>query len=386
MNIFRFLWADRENLIDLYGQNTVDYYRAVFLSNLGRSFAAMLVFVHVIIMFPGTYFLDTQTKLWLAPFAGALVLMLCLAARLVEKGKNVAARTFTNITVAVSTMISVILCGGFVESHATPFLLAPIVVGFCISPRNEAIAVGILTFFIPLGIDLVARANGWIIPNYTSVSNPTANVLFLMLTLFVTIFISLSYLQTTNDELHVALDREKRLFKNWASQDPLTEIGNRRYFDLQLENAIKKARETEGSFSVLFIDLNGFREINDRFGHDAGDDVLKGIAQRLKGSLQPEDHLARLGGDEFAILVSSLSDKNGLAIALSGIDRALKEPIIIEGEIYRVSASIGKSIYPENATTPSELLRMADMDMYAQKMADRLIVQHEKIKAQKVTR
>ena len=199
----RVFLANRQKLASLYGRNTVDYYRAVFLSNLGRSFAAMLLVVHFVIMFPGTSFLDDRTKLWLIPFIGVLVVMLFCSAWLVEHGHHGSARYLTNFTISVSTMLSVVLCGGFIDSHATPFLIAPIVVAFCISPPREAIATGLLTFFLPLALDITLRVSGITLPDYTSISNPSANVVFLLVTLFVTVFISFKEYATTNNQRSV---------------------------------------------------------------------------------------------------------------------------------------------------------------------------------------
>lgn len=376
MELFGFFQADRANLAELYGKNTPDYYRGVFLSNLGRSFAAMLVLVHVIVLFPGTAFIDTQTKLWLAPFVGVLVLLLVASAWLVERGRHAAARKLTNFTISVSTMISVIICGGFIDSHATPFLLAPIVVCFCISPKREAMAVGGFTFFVPLIVDLSARYFGFDIPDLTSVADPTINTIFLMLTLFVTIFISLSFLQKTNDDLHEALNKEKQLYQNWASLDPLTEIGNRRYIDAELEDAVSHS-DGSSQFTVLFIDLNGFKEINDRLGHETGDRILRTIATRLRDVLRDGDHLARFGGDEFVMLLSGTTASEAERYVTSKLHFAIERPIKLNGEEHRIRASVGKASFPADASSPSELLRAADMDMYAMKMAQRLANQHE---------
>ena len=389
MKYLQIFKADQANLAGLYGEGTAEFYRAVFLSNLGRSFATLLILAHGIILFPGTSFMDTQTKLWLAPFVAVLVSLLAISARLVESGKQDAARKLTNFTISASTMISVIICGGFISSHVTPFLLAPIIVCFCISPRNEAIVVGVMTFFTPLIVDLALRLTGVELPNLTSTANPAVNVIFLMVTLFVTIFISLSFLQKTNEDLHTALDKEKRVFENWALLDPLTEVGNRRYLDAEIEKAISQAKQygeaVTDQFSILFIDLNGFKEINDHMGHEAGDMVLRTIAHRLKDVLGDGDHLARFGGDEFVMLLANARADDADCFITSKLNHAIEQPITVNGEQYRLGASIGKAVFPNDADTPAELIRAADMDMYAIKMANRLANRHEQIVSQQET-
>lgn len=373
MRVFHWLRANRSRLATIYGKNSVDFYRAVFLSSLGRSFAAMLVIVHAAVMFPGLSLLDDQTKQWLIPFIAILVALLFCSAWLVEHGYHAAARYLTNFTISSSTMLSVILCGGFLQSHATPFLLAPIVVAFCISPPREAIAVGSITFFLPLLLEGVFYSYGLQIPDYTSVSNPTANTIFLLTTLFITVFISLTYLQKTNFELHLALDRDKQIFEQWASIDPLTEIGNRRAFDLWLEEAHNKAVMDGSKFVLIYLDLNGFKPVNDQFGHEVGDQVLKVIAQRLHAITGEVGNLARLGGDEFAVVLTEPHRDEFTKSVISRIHAAVEDPIQIVGTLHKISTSIGQAVFPDDAGNVSELLRAADMDMYAYKLKDKLL-------------
>ncbi|MDJ0612842.1 MAG: GGDEF domain-containing protein [Rhizobiaceae bacterium] len=332
----------------------------------------MLVAVHVIVLFPGTPFLETKTKLILVPFVGVLVGLLILSAWFVERGHNVYSRSVTNFTVSASTMLSVIFCGGFVESHATPFLVAPLVVCFCISPRNEAIAVGTFTFITPLLMDIATRTFGIELPDYTSTASTVANSIFLMGTLFLTIVMALTYLQKTNEELHDALDHDRKLFENWASIDPLTEIGNRRFFEMQVEEALKEAEASNSSFSILYMDLNGFKKVNDDYGHEAGDKILKTVAKRLDDAARSGDHVARLGGDEFVVLLSAPVDTSVLISQTARLRAAVENPIQIGAQRHDIFASLGRASYPTDGENLSELIRTADMDMYTQKMRSKL--------------
>ena len=214
VRVLRFFAPDRGKLEQVYGTDRMEFHRSVFLSGLGRFFAAMLIVVHLVVMFPGTSFLDTDTKLWLAPFVAGIVALMFGAAWLVEHGHHAASRLLTNGTIAVSTMGSVIFCGGFVASHATPFLIAPIVVAFCISPPREAVIWGTATFTIPLVLDLMLRSLGISLPDYTSQSSETANAIFLMGTLFITVSMSLTYLQRIYRELHETLTQSAKSIKH----------------------------------------------------------------------------------------------------------------------------------------------------------------------------
>jgi len=332
---------------------------SAFSESKSCQFAAMLVMVHLVVLFPGTSFIETNVKLILVPFVTLLVGMLVTSAWLVENGHHLYSRSLTNFTISMSTMLSVIFCGGFIDSHATPFLIAPLVVCFCISPRIEALVVSTFTFFTPLAVDVAVRFAGVELPDYTSTSNTTANEIFLLGTLFITVVMALTYLLKSNEELHGALDHDKKLFENWANLDPLTEIGNRRNFEMQLENAISESCTSGTKFSILYMDLNGFKVINDEYGHDAG-----------------EDHVARLGGDEFVVLLSAPVDYSVLISQTARLRAAIEQPIAFGGRKFDIFTSIGQASYPADGTNTSDILRAADMDMYTNKIRVRLSDAH----------
>lgn len=155
-----------------------------------------------------------------------------------------------------------------------------------------------------------------------------------------------------------------------STTDTLTKLANRRLFLVWASLALARTTRQETGLGILFIDLNGFKNINDTFGHQVGDHVLQIFAARLSGSMRSSDFLARIGGDEFAILISSDITKDGLLIFQKHIAEVISAPFpsgAFEGKC--VSASIGSAIYPENGTTIKALLAAADIDMYKQKLA-----------------
>ena len=153
-----------------------------------------------------------------------------------------------------------------------------------------------------------------------------------------------------------------------ASHDPLTGLLNRRGLDRVLD----EAGESGEALGLLLLDLDGFKVINDRHGHQAGDDLLKQVAMRLKGVVRPGDIVARLGGDEFALLVRGVED----AVALSEVaDRAVSvvmAPVLLMGQFVTVGASVGVSVKPERDSghwTAEVLTRAADQALYGAKRA-----------------
>jgi len=151
--------------------------------------------------------------------------------------------------------------------------------------------------------------------------------------------------------------------------DGLTGLPNRRLFDQLAGQAITQARREDWRLLVMFIDLDGFKQINDTVGHEAGDDVLRQTASRLRAVLRHEEHLARHGGDEFVALLLHVKDlRSAPGIARRLID-ALEHPIQVRNKRVRVGASIGISRFPEEGETIEALVRRADRAMRQVKQA-----------------
>ncbi len=159
--------------------------------------------------------------------------------------------------------------------------------------------------------------------------------------------------------------------------DGLTGLGNREAFMQRLGYKITQANEDSpvGRFAVLFIDLNRFKQINDRFGHDVGDQVLIEIADRLRAMVRPEDMVARLSGDEFVVLLDHIENPDHLHRVRHDIEVALKAPLQALGDEKAVDAgfggSVGEALFPEDGLDAESLLKRADRRMYGNKFAKR---------------
>ncbi|WP_286784603.1 MULTISPECIES: sensor domain-containing diguanylate cyclase [Pseudomonas] len=152
-----------------------------------------------------------------------------------------------------------------------------------------------------------------------------------------------------------------------AYRDPLTGLGNRKAFDEHLHAALEKAQQDEAPLALLFIDLDRFKEVNDRFGHDLGDALLTAIAERLRGALRHPDHFYRLGGDEFTLLLGGEDASSALALA-ERLLQVLEPAFELNGQrVDFVTPSIGIALYPDHARQPDELIRAADSAMYQAK-------------------
>lgn len=164
------------------------------------------------------------------------------------------------------------------------------------------------------------------------------------------------------------LRRAEETIRRLAFTDDVTGLPNRRLFSDRLERALAQVRREGGLVGVLFLDLDGFKDVNDLHGHERGDTVLRMIAQRLKGVVRESDTVARYGGDEFLVLLPSITSVDGATVVAQKILRALESPFELGGgKQVRVSASIGISLYPLDADNGQALLERADLAMYRAK-------------------
>ena len=153
-----------------------------------------------------------------------------------------------------------------------------------------------------------------------------------------------------------------------AVHDPLTGLANRALLMDRLEHAFEHARRhTEHQFAVLYLDLDGFKAINDSLGHLTGDQVLVAVARRLEASLRAEDTVARVGGDEFVILLESIIDLRGAAYVAARIQQNMAAPMPTEGPAVTVGISIGIAMYGPDDQQATDILRDADAAMYQAK-------------------
>jgi diguanylate cyclase (GGDEF)-like protein len=152
-----------------------------------------------------------------------------------------------------------------------------------------------------------------------------------------------------------------------AYSDALTALPNRIALLARLDSAIAEADQIAGRAAVLFLDIDGFKAVNDTVGHRGGDIVLAEIAQRLRGTIRREEYIGRLGGDEFAIVMPRIADRAEIESIAQRIGGVLTFPFAVEDYRFSLSASIGVAVYPDDATERDELLACADAAMYSAK-------------------
>ncbi|WP_457643350.1 PAS domain S-box protein [Persephonella sp.] len=161
--------------------------------------------------------------------------------------------------------------------------------------------------------------------------------------------------------------REEKL-KSLAYYDNLTGLPNRVHFFSKLKQAVEKTYTDGKKVSLFFVDLDGFKQVNDSYGHEVGDKLLKEVAKRLRASIRKDDFVARLAGDEFVILIEGVEEKEVLKKISQKIIQNISKPYVIDGFSIKIGASIGISILPDDAHDLETFLKHADFAMYHSKL------------------
>jgi diguanylate cyclase (GGDEF)-like protein len=159
------------------------------------------------------------------------------------------------------------------------------------------------------------------------------------------------------------------LHEQMALHDPLTNLPNRNLLSERMEQSLARAKRRDNQFSVMFIDLDDFKTVNDNYGHVIGDQVLVAIADRLKKHVRTEDTVARIGGDEFVVLSDHIEDEHDVRIAAARILSEIAEPIVLrlresDSVTINITGSLGISICPRDGISLQQLVERADDAMY----------------------
>ena len=170
---------------------------------------------------------------------------------------------------------------------------------------------------------------------------------------YVSVFSDISALKPTEAQLW-----------HLAHHDPLTGLPNRLLLGDELERSMSRARRHDQPLALLFIDLDGFKAVNDRLGHQAGDEVLRAVGARLRQAVRAEDAVARLGGDEFIVVLEEIAGTAAAHEAARKLRQAIGQPVPMGGQMISVSASIGVALYPDDGHDAEALIHAADGAMY----------------------
>jgi len=169
------------------------------------------------------------------------------------------------------------------------------------------------------------------------------------------------------DEALMAMQEKEEHFRGLAYQDDLTGLPNQRLFDDRLGLAIKHSSREQTRLAVLYLDLDGFKAVNDSLGHGLGDRLLVELAGRIRDSVRGADTVARLGGDEFAVLLPQVTGAADAALVATKVLDVLSAPFRFGGAVVSITASVGVSLFPDDGLSAEDLVRSADTAMYRAK-------------------
>ena len=171
----------------------------------------------------------------------------------------------------------------------------------------------------------------------------------------------------TLEEVQGSLEAANRSLRAIAYIDPVTELPTRRLFDDRLKQALARSRRNGDLIAIVYMDLDGFKKVNDRFGHEVGDGALRCAGERMRDQIRESDTLARLGGDEYAVLVDTCVTPEGLMKVCERIAQTFSTPFDVGGTTVHLGVSLGVALYPRDGEDAQSLLRAADAAMYAAK-------------------
>lgn len=255
--------------------------------------------------------------------------------------------------------------GGVLSPTLPAFFLLPIIAAM-VGGRQLSIAWTLL-MISSLILFLVLERTGFQFTQIIKAENYSTAWIINLLAIGVVISCVVIIYAELNHSLRIALAKQNELLEFLASHDSLTKLPNRRNFYYQLDIASKRAQRYGQRFGLLMIDLNGFKGVNDTYGHRAGDLVLLNVAARLKLAVRQTDMIARLGGDEFVIILDNIDSEDQVRSVANKLYGKIEQPILLQQATVELKASIGASIYPDHDKDLQSLQEKADQAMYFSK-------------------
>ncbi len=286
---------------------------------------------------------------------------------LIKRGNFALSAHITFGVLLAVNMLATQLSGGFIESPVPQLTLFTPIFAFVLFGMKRGIVWLAITVLLCL-ISLVLSHYGLL--SYQFIPEQQTRQTLEIICFFVLIFMGttgLVFYEWMYRDLQNKLKEERDSYVYQASHDMLTGLPNRFQFFEYFERTLARARRHKQSFALGYIDLDGFKPINDNFGHHTGDVILETIAQRLNDVIRGEDMVARFGGDEFTLLLPDITDRSAGDTVLKRINEVLAKPIVADEQTHRVTASIGVALFPGDGDSVDELCRNADIALYRAK-------------------
>jgi len=299
--------------------------------------------------------------LFVATFAGVLLSMSILRLR----GDRIMAVNVLLFIYAGSFAGACFIFGGTHSPTYPLLLLAPAMAGL-VGSVSLSVAWGLLMLAFWAGV-LQAERSGFQFTQIILPQNYSMAMAMAYLGLAIAVVSIIIIYAEMNKALRQSLQDINSELAHLSSHDQLTRLPNRRFYDDRINLALRRATRNHGMTGLLFIDLNGFKTINDTHGHGAGDKLLIAVAQRIQSSLRETDLVARLGGDEFVVVLEDVNSPEEITRLAHKLSHAIEQPLYVRQLILKFSASIGVAIFPIDGRQKHELEEKADRAMYLAK-------------------
>lgn len=291
---------------------------------------------------------------------------ICALLLLKYKGLFQLVAHFTIALTAIGIAGGIAVSGGPLTAPATPMNILPITMAFVLINKRA----GLIWTQIILAAHMsfmALQAHGFNFPQMLPEQIMELQHMAHWLIIYSAMIGLMVVYDSLNNRLKTELNAERNKFQHMASHDPLTNLANRLQFDENLKKSLSRSDRYGKSTALFFLDLDGFKPINDSLGHDAGDIVLQEISRRLQSNVRELDTVARLGGDEFGIILEDINDSTKLEKIADKLLAIISKPITTLKNDPIVTGSIGIAIYPNHCKQKDELVKHADLAMYKAK-------------------
>jgi len=333
---------------------------AVLALNLLLSGTLLVIFT-VTTLWPGASRDQTLLLNGLSFFAyGACLLLFRLTGAFVICGNLFGASAY------VILLMAVVLMGGFSASPAAVLLLLVPVYVFMLADSNSVLVWSLIVAITTVALYLLEQ-RGVHFPQMLQPSLVPLASLVIFLAVLIVIVGSLLVSSRISGYHERILHSERQQLDYMAHHDALTELPNRSFFLDRLARSLARARRRDENSALLYIDLDGFKPINDEHGHSIGDIVLRLLAARLREVIRESDTVARIGGDEFAVILEDVRDREFAASVAQKLLQQLSEPVSIGMHSFAVSGSVGIVMFPEQGSNVAQRCEKADKAMYRAK-------------------
>jgi diguanylate cyclase (GGDEF)-like protein len=267
----------------------------------------------------------------------------------------------------IAVLVGILLTGGY---GVSPFTALWIVVPVFVFPMAGSRSGIVWAMIVFLTINALLVIKLWGIDVWQLADPDTLQMMERILPVLLCFMVvtALIIYEHVNQTLNQWLQEERIRFAFKASHDSLTDLPNRDEFYSRLETALRESAQKKEKFALVYVDLDGFKPVNDELGHYAGDKVLKITARRLREILRHTDMAARIGGDEFALILYGIQKRSDIDLALNKMLHTLSIPIDIDGKQIKIHASAGVAIFPQDSRDMTALCRLADNALYAAKV------------------